>query len=36
MNPDREKTFTIEEYRTITLNVEGMDCADEQEIIEKK
>jgi len=27
---------TEEPYRTITLNVEGMDCADEQEIIEKK
>lgn len=25
-----------EPYKTITLNVEGMDCADEQEIIEKK
>lgn len=25
-----------EPYRTITLNVEGMDCADEQEVIEKK
>jgi len=25
-----------EPYRTITLNVEGMDCADEQEVIDKK
>lgn len=25
-----------EPYRTITLNVEGMDCADEQKVIEKK
>ncbi|MBI1811537.1 MAG: heavy metal translocating P-type ATPase, partial [Nitrospirae bacterium] len=25
-----------EPYRAITLNIEGMDCADEQEVIEKK